>query len=137
MSTSPESDARRVSGTRRAAQWLGAVISAVTALIWLGVLWLPSERDVLGHFGVVGAVVMLFVAILGVIAALRGHGNFMLALFLAAFLPVGAFMLWTTEPMYRLLGLLNLAYLATAFVVRMGRPAAGEAATQTSNGEPQ
>ncbi|MGD8809475.1 MAG: hypothetical protein PVG24_07700 [Gammaproteobacteria bacterium] len=103
---------------RLAAQLIGALVSAVTALIWLGVMWLPSEREVLGHFGVVGAVVMLFVAILGVIAALRGHGNFMLALFLAAFLPIGAFMLWTTAPMYRLLGLLNLAYLAAAIVVR-------------------
>jgi hypothetical protein len=100
-------------------------------------MWLPSEREVLGHFGVVGAVVMLFVAILGVIAALRGHGNFMLALFLAAFLPIGAFMLWTTAPMYRLLGLLNLAYLAAGFVVRRTAraPAGGE--PHADPGEPR
>ena len=112
---------------RHGARLLGALISGVTALIWLGVLWLPSQSEVLdGHFGVVGAVVMLFVAILGVIAAQRGHGNLMLAMFLAAFLPIGAFMLWTTVPMYRLLGLLNLAYLLSAIAVRMTSRAAGE-----------
>jgi len=130
--------ARRAGGSgtfRRAAQLLGAVISGATALLWLGVLWLPSEREVLGHFGVVGAAVMLFIAILGVIAALRGHGNFMLAMFLAAFLPVGAFMLWTTAPMYRLLGLLNLGYLVTAFIVRAKSRSADDSFTPAGSGE--
>lgn len=116
-SASPESS----NVLRRTAQWLGAFISAGTAAIWLGVLWLPSEREVLGHFGVVGAAVMLFIALLGTIAAHRGHANLMMGMFLAAFLPVGAYMLWTTEPMYRWLGLLNLAYFAMALIVRMTR----------------
>lgn len=112
---------------RIAAQIFGAGVSAVTALIWLAVLWLPSEREVLGHFGVVGAALMLFVAILGVIAAQRGHGNLMLGMFVAAFLPIGAYMLWTTQPMYRWLGLLNLLYLVAAVSVRVTRnvPARG------------
>ena len=101
---------------------LGIVASSITALIWLAVLWLPSERDVLGHFGVVGAALMLFFAILGVIAAHHGHGKLMLAMFLAAFLPIGAFMLWTTQPMYRWLGLLNLIYLGAVIIVRVTRP---------------
>ena len=120
---------------RLAAQLLGAAISGATALIWLGVLWLPSEREVLGHFGVVGAAVMLFIAILGVIAALRGHGNLMLAMFLAAFLPVGAFMLWTTAPMYRLLGLLNLCYLVTAFIVRSSGRSASDSLPYARSGK--
>lgn len=107
---------------RLSAQVIGALVSGVTALIWLGVLWLPSEREVLGHFGVVGAALMLFFAVLGVIAAHRGHGKFMIAMFIAAFLPVGAFMLWTTQPMYRWLGLLNLIYLVTAIIVRTATP---------------
>ena len=127
--------AARVNALNLVARCGGGLISAVTALIWLGVLWLPSERDVLGHFGVVGAVVMLFIALLGVMAAARGHGNFMTGLFLAAFLPVGAFMLWTTEPMYRWLGLLNLAYLATAFIVRATRPQDERSRTTSGAGE--
>lgn len=124
--------ARQPNLIRLAAQLLGGLISAATALIWLGVLWLPSERDVLGHFGVVGAVLMLFFAIMGALAAHRGHANLMLGMFLAAFLPIGAFMLWTTETMYRWLGLLNLAYLVTAIVVRVTRPRA-DASTHTTN----
>ncbi len=129
---SPAESLRRSDGTRilrRVGQAVGAIVSSITTVIWLAVLWLPSERDVLGHFGVVGAVLMLFFAILGVIAAHRGHGNLMLAMFLAAFLPVGAFMLWTTQPMYRWLGLLNLIYLAAALVVRLTGSAAGEPAS--------
>jgi hypothetical protein len=110
-------------------QVLGAVVSGVTAIIWLAVLWLPAEREVLGHFGVVGAALMLFFAILGVLAAHRGHGNFMLGIFLAAFLPIGAFMLWTTQPMYRWIGLLNLLYLAAAIMVRTSRSASGASAS--------
>ena len=126
---------RRNTVLRPIARLLGALISAVTALIWLGVLWLPSEREVLGNFAVVGAVVMLFIALLGAMAAIRGHGNFMIGLFLAAFLPVGAFMLWTTEPMYRWLGLLNLAYFATAVTVRVTRVEDSEPAGATGEGD--
>jgi hypothetical protein len=106
---------------RMVAQTFGAIVSGITGLIWLAVLWLPSEREVLGHFGVVGAAVMLFIAILGVLAAHRGHANLMMGMFLAAFLPIGAYMLWTTQPMYRWLGLLNLMYLGAAVVVRVTR----------------
>jgi uncharacterized membrane protein YqjE len=109
-------------GLRTIGRLLGMVVSSATTLIWLAVLWLPSERDVLGHFGVVGAVLMLFFAIFGVIAAHRGHGKLMIAMFIAQFLPIGAFMLWTTQPMYRWLGLLNLIYLVAAIIVRITRP---------------
>ena len=104
------------------AQAFGAIVSSITGLLWLAVMWLPSEREVLGHFGVVGAAIMLFIAILGVLAAHRGHAKLMMGMFLAAFLPIGAFMLWTTQPMYQWLGLLNLMYLAAAIVVRITRP---------------
>lgn len=121
----PRRSASRTRVLRIGAQAFGAVVSALTGLIWLAVLWLPSERDVLGHFGVVGAAIMLFIAILGVLAAHRGHANLMIGMFLAAFLPIGAFMLWTTQPMYRWLGLLNLLYFAAAILVRVTRPAPG------------
>ena len=134
---SGENQAAAESGLlRTAARLAGGLISAATALIWLGVLWLPSERDVLGHFGVVGAVVMLFFAIMGVIAAHRGHANLMLGMFLAAFLPIGAFMLYTTETMYRWLGLLNLAYLLMAIVVRVTRPRGSASSDTSGTGEP-
>lgn len=123
---SPAESVKRSEGTRilrLLGQVFGAIVSSATAFIWLAVLWLPSQSDVLGHFGVVGAVLMLFFAILGVIAAHRGHGNLMLCMFLAAFLPIGAFMLWTTQPMYRWLGLLNLMYLGAAVIVRATRSA--------------
>ena len=116
---------------RVAAQVFGALVSAATGVIWLAVLWWPSEREVLGHFGVVGAALMLFVAILGVLAAQRGHANLMIGMFLAAFLPIGAFMLWTTQPMYRWLGLLNLLSLAAAVVVRCTRASAGHSITDS------
>lgn len=120
----PQVTGRRV--IRIAGRLLGAAVGSITALIWLAVLWLPSEREVLGHFGVVGAVLMLFFAILGVIAAHRGHGNLMLCMFLAAFLPIGAYMLWTEQSMYRWIGLLNLIYLAAAVMVRTTRPAGAD-----------
>ena len=122
---------------RGAAQLLGAAVSSATALIWLAVLWLPSERDVLGpFFGVVGAALMLFFAILGALAAYRGHGNLMLCMFLAAFLPIGAFMLYTEQSMYRWIGLLNLIYLVAAITVRStGKtPAAAVSDTGGSSG---
>ena len=123
-SLKPQGAAR---GLRVFGQLLGIIASSVTVLIWLAVLWLPSEGDVLGHFGVVGAALMLFFAIFGVIAAYRGHDKLMLAMFIAAFLPIGAFMLYTTQPMYRWLGLLNLIFLGATIIVRITRPKAAVA----------
>jgi len=125
MTGSPAESIHRSNASRVVAlsgQVLGAIVSSITALIWLAVLWLPSEREVLGHFGVVGAVLMLFFAILGALAAHRGHANLMLGMFLAAFLPIGAYMLWTLQSMYRWIGLLNLIYLGAAVLVRSNRP---------------
>lgn len=132
-------NAQAASGTTRtvriAGQVLGAVVSSITALVWLAVLWLPSEREVLGHFGVVGAVVMLFFAILGALAAHRGHSNLMLGMFMAAFLPIGAFMLYTEQSMYRWIGLLNLLYLLAAIIVRVTRSAAVPQTAETGSTE--
>jgi hypothetical protein len=131
--SSPAESLKTGGAVRAFGQLLGMIASSATALIWLAVLWLPSERDVLGHFGVVGAVLMLFFAILGVIAAYRGHDKLMLAMFIAAFLPIGAFMLYTTQSMYRWLGLLNLIFLGAAIIVRVTR--AKDISTHSDNEE--
>ena len=118
---------------RGLAQLVGAAISSITAVIWLAVLWLPSERDVLGHFGVVGAVLMLFFALLGVLAAHRAHADLMLGMFIAAFLPIGVFMLYTEQSMYRWIGLLNLIYLVAAIAVRATVKSAAQPASARGN----
>jgi hypothetical protein len=61
------------------------------------------------------------VALLALIAAYHGHGNLMLAMFLASFLPIGAFMLYANHWL-RWVGVFDLLLLVGALLTRFGQP---------------
>ena len=104
--------------THTIARYVGVVSSGGAAVLWVLVMWLPSAREVLGSWSpMVVGVILMFLAIIGALAALRGHANAMLGLFLAAFLPVGGVLIWANHWM-RWIGVLNLLYLVAGMIVR-------------------
>jgi hypothetical protein len=87
---------------RPAAYLIGRVLGALGALgataLWVFALWFPGAAEVFaGSWSVAIGLLMLIVALLALIAAYHGHGNLMLAMFLASFLPIGAFMLYANH----------------------------------------
>ena len=107
---------------RRLAQAIGAVASATTVALWALLLWSPSSGQALPGWGsIVVSVFLLIAAVIGTIAAIKGHGNVMLAMFLVAFLPVGGVLLWASG-WEHWIGALNLIYLLAALIVRWTRP---------------
>lgn len=100
-----------------AARSCGALAAALTALLWVAAMWAPSTRSVLSGWSFAVAFMMAFFAIFAVIASIRGHGNVMLAMFLASFLPVGAYLI-QVDHWLRWVGILNLILLLAALFTR-------------------
>jgi hypothetical protein len=111
---------------------LGALCGALLAVAWAFALWVPTAGLTLVGVSVVTALLLCVLALLAVIASLRGHPTVLVLLFLASFFPVGLFLMrvdhWLRWSGWADLGLLVAAALlwTTRGAVRPGAPA-GEA----------
>jgi len=93
---------------------LGALAGSVLGLFWSYAMWIPEAglRSLSG-VGFAVALLMCFLAIIAVIASVRGHSGMLMVAFLASFLPVGAVLL-QVELWFRWIGVLDLLLLAGA-----------------------
>jgi hypothetical protein len=102
----------------------GALTGAIAAVLWAYAMWVPSTRSIFAGFSFAVAFLMLLFSLLAVIAAIRGHGNMMLAMFIASFLPVGAYLI-QADHWLRWIGFLDLillgAALSTMVAASLGR----------------
>ncbi len=99
---------------------LAGLSAGSMAILWLAAIWLPGAGDVLGNWAVLVAALLLMAALLAVVAAVNGHANLMLAMFLASFLPVGAFLLYT-DHWLRWVGICCLVLLLGSLMTRFSR----------------
>lgn len=101
---------------------LGALGASGATALWVFALWFPGAAEVFaGSWSVAIALLMMIVALLALIASIKGHANLMLAMFLASFLPIGAFMLYANHWL-RWVGIFDLLLLVGALLMRFGRP---------------
>jgi hypothetical protein len=100
---------------------VGALVAAIAAVMWVYAMWAPDVRAILAGWSLPVAMLMMFLSLLAVIAAIRGHGNMMLAMFLGSFLPVGA-VLMRVDHWLSWIGVLNLILCAAALVTRWTSP---------------
>jgi len=75
-------------------QALGILSGAALTLLWLYVIWFPAE-DGLSITGVsiLVAALMGILALVGGIASFKGHTTVVFVVFVASFLPIGAYLL--------------------------------------------
>jgi len=72
---------------------LGALVGATASVLWVCAIWFPSGGLTLSGASIVVAGLMALLAIFAVIASVKGHGLVLLGVFVASFLPVGAYLL--------------------------------------------
>lgn len=102
---------------------LGAVSAASIGLLWAFAIGFPKSGIGLAGASVAVAWLMAVIAIVGIIAAVKGHSAVLFGVFVASFLPVGAYLLYVTA-WPRWIGVLDCALLAAAIMIRQGRRAA-------------
>lgn len=94
---------------------LGGLAAGISSLLWVFAMWMPTTQAVFSGWSfAIGFLMMLF-SLLAVIAAIKGHGAMMLAMFLASFLPVGAYLIRVNHWL-QWIGVLNLALLVAALM---------------------
>jgi len=92
------------------------VVSGVGACAcWTVAMWTPSPPVPLSGVAFVVAMLMTLLAIIAIIASLKGHGVTLVVLFFASFFPIGLFLLGAPSWM-RAIGVLNLGYLIAGLV---------------------
>ncbi len=98
------------------------VVSGVGACAsWIVAMWTPTPALPLSGVAFAVALLMAMLAIIAVIASVRGHGITLIILFFASFFPIGLFLLGTPG-WVRVIGVLNLGYLIAGLVAwRMPR----------------
>ena len=92
------------------------VVSGVGACVsWIVAIWAPTPALPLSGMAFAVALLMTMLAIIAVIASVRGHGIALIMLFFASFFPIGFFLLGTPG-WVRVIGVLNLGYLIAGLV---------------------
>lgn len=103
-----------------AGRGLGALAGAVLSVLWAYAMWVPEAGlPSLSGISFAVALLMCFIAIIGVIAAVHGHSGMLMVAFLASFLPVGA-VLVQVDLWFQWVGMLDLALLAAASMIWYG-----------------
>jgi len=104
---------------RETIQFIGkftGVVSGVGACaFWIVAMWTPTPPIPLSGVAFFVALLMALLAIIAVIASIRGHGIALIVLFFASFFPIGYFLLGLPGWMMAI-GVLNLGYLIAGLV---------------------
>ncbi|WP_428100628.1 hypothetical protein [Candidatus Rariloculus sp.] len=106
-----------------AGRGLGALTGALLAVLWVYTMWAPGAGLGLSGISLAIGFTMVVIAVVAIIAAVRGHGTMLMIAFLASFLPVGALLVQAADPRDRWIGVLDLALLAAAALVHFGNEA--------------
>ncbi|HEY5567139.1 MAG TPA: hypothetical protein VIM81_07840 [Gammaproteobacteria bacterium] len=97
---------------------LGALAGTITSVVWVYVIWFPSSGLTLSGMSVLVAGLMALLAIVGVIAAMKGHSTVLFVVFIASFLPIGAYLLGVNHWL-RGVGVLNVLILVAVLMIRL------------------
>ena len=102
-------------------QITGAVAGALSCLLWMATIWDPTSP--FSFWAVSYAVVfaMILIAIIAVIASIKGNSTMLLVMFFVAFLPVGLYVI-AVPHWIRWIGLANLGYLIAGLLLRLYPP---------------
>jgi len=107
-------------------QFTGVISGVGVCLLWNYAMWGPTSVLSLSETSSTGAFIMSILAIVAVIASIRGHGAVILLMFFVSFFPIGFFFL-TEAHWLKWTGVLNLGYLvASLFIMQSNKVALTE-----------
>jgi hypothetical protein len=98
---------------------LGIVASAICCVLWVAIIWFPSSGLEITGLSVIVAGMMALLALIAAIASFKGHAIVIFVVFVASFLPVGAYVLGAAH-WVRFVGMLNVAMLAASLLIAVG-----------------
>lgn len=99
-------------------QIIGAVAGALSCLLWMATLWDPASPFSFSPASFVVVFWMILIAIIAVIASIKGNSTMLLVMFVVAFLPIGLYVI-AVPHWIRWVGLANLGYLIAGLLLRL------------------
>ena len=104
---------------RIAGRALGMLAGGALCLVWLVVIWFPTEQLSISGFSIVVAGFMAFLSLVAAIASFHGHVIVLGIVFVASFLPVGGYLLGVNHWL-RFVGILDIILLVGALMILAG-----------------
>ncbi len=105
-------------------QITGVVAGTLSCLLWIATIWDPTSPFLFSPASFAVVFAMILIAIIAVIASIKGNSTMLLVLFVVAFLPVGLYVI-AVPHWIRWVGLANLGYLAAGLLLRLQPPGPG------------
>ncbi len=96
---------------------LGVLCGGALAFAWAFALWVPAAGLTLPGVSVIGALLLLALAVFACVASAYGHATVVVLLFLASFFPIGAFFLTSPDHWVKWFGWGDLGLLAAAVLM--------------------
>jgi len=108
------------SGLFKTGQITGIISGAVSCILWMLTMWDPASvfSFSVASFAVVFAMILL--AIIAVIASIKGHSTVLFVTFAISFFPIGLYVI-AVPHWLRWVGLANIGYLAAGFLIQRAR----------------
>ena len=86
---------------------IGLLAGAVTAILWVAIIWFPVAGFMLEGIGVVVGTFMALLGLVAAIASFQGHAGIVFACFVVSFFGIGTFAL-NIDHWFRVFGVLDL-----------------------------
>lgn len=106
----------------QAGRLIGVISGAVSCVLWMAALWDPGSPFSFKPASMLVVFLMILIAILAVIASIKGNSTILLILFFISFLPIGLYVIGVPH-WIRWVGLTNTGYLLAGLLFR-NKPAA-------------
>jgi hypothetical protein len=102
-------------------QITGIISGAVASLLWMMSLWLPETSFSFGIASMAVILIMIVLAVIVIVASLKGHSTALIVIFGISFFPVGLYMLGVPHWL-QWVGLANIGYLFAGVIIWRFRP---------------
>ena len=99
-------------------QLIGVIAGATSCLLWMAALWDPASPFTFSAASFIVVLGMILIAILVVIASIKGSSTMLLVMFFVAFLPIGLYVIGVPH-WIRWVGLANVGYLIAGLLLRV------------------
>ncbi|MGK0297593.1 MAG: hypothetical protein ACI9XC_001203 [Gammaproteobacteria bacterium] len=102
-------------------QLTGIIAGAVASILWMMTLWVPEASFSFNIASMAVVLLMIVLAIIVIVASLKGHSTVLIVIFGISFFPIGLYVLGIPH-WIQWVGLANIGYLLAGVIIWRFKP---------------
>ena len=102
-------------------QLTGIIAGVIASLLWMMTLWIPDASFSFNIASMAVVLLMIILAIIAIVASLKGHAAVLIVMFGISFFPIGLYVLGIPH-WIQWVGLANIGYLLAGVIIWRFKP---------------